>query len=356
MAAQKKSRCWLFTIQDWQSQPESVVAELKRRLSAAKYWVIGAEIAPSTGKPHGQGFLWTHNQVRVNTVKEMVMHEKLGTHVKIADNKAFEMMEYCKKDGKWEEWGTPPASQKEKGEKGGEKRKREAREQIQLAKKGKWDEMEEMFPHAYIRSFSTFMKINMLASNTDRWLDKLDNRWYYGRAGSGKSLRARREFYDAGLYTKPISHENKWWDGYRGHPTVLIEDVSPFNKKLADDLKIWGQHYDFSVEVKGFTLNIRPERIIVTSQYRINDIWEDEETREALHRRFKEEFVDAAIERPLNEEYLAKRRKIMEEKERETIIIDDEQEGKKEEWEAFDQCAQEIEIEPIMIDEDEEEI
>jgi len=51
----------------------------------------------------------------------------------------------------------------------------------------------------------------------------------------------------------------------------------------AQHLKVWGDHYPFTAEGKGYTLDkIRPKRIIVTSNYRISDIYEDPKDHEPI--------------------------------------------------------------------------
>ena len=51
-------------------------------------------------------------------------------------------------------------------------------------------------------------------------------------------------------------------------PIVIIEDVDPSHmKQLTYFLKIWTDHYTFIAQVKGSSLAIRPQVVIVTSQY-----------------------------------------------------------------------------------------
>lgn len=56
---------------------------------------------------------------------------------------------------------------------------------------------------------------------------------------------------------------------------------------LGDHLKIWTDRYGFRAEVKYDTGPIRPKKIVVTSNYKITDLWTDPNITEPLLRRFK---------------------------------------------------------------------
>jgi len=105
--------------------------------------------------------------------------------------------------------------------------------------------------------------------------------WIFGLSGAGKTRGVLDAYPDA--YPKP---RTQWWDGYQGERVVLLDDVDRFDVKLGGLLKHWADCYPFIGEQKGGAKKIRPTRLFVTSQYRIEDIWEDAETRDALSRRF----------------------------------------------------------------------
>lgn len=111
---------------------------------------------------------------------------------------------------------------------------------------------------------------------------ELENEWWWGPAGTGKSMKAFTEYPDA--YIKSL---NKWWDGYHDQEVVIIDDWGPNQSVLVDHLKHWADRYPFPAEVKGSSMRIRPKKIIVTSNYAISDCFERIEDQEAIRRRFK---------------------------------------------------------------------
>lgn len=52
-------------------------------------------------------------------------------------------------------------------------------------------------------------------------------------------------------------------------------------------MKQWADHYTFKANQKGSQLLIRPERIVVTSNYSIEECYPEKQDSEPLRRRFK---------------------------------------------------------------------
>lgn len=172
------------------------------------------------------------------------------------------------------------------GKKGGLKKAEEYRKMIKLSEEGKFDEMKEDFPSAYWLHYNTMKRINMDNPGKVDEISELKNEWIWGEPGTGKSYTARKEnkglFFDKSL--------NKDWSGYRGEPVIICDDVGKFQVThgFGDHLKRWGDHYSFPADIKYSGAVIRPQKIVVTSNYSIDQLWaHDEQLVAALKRRFK---------------------------------------------------------------------
>jgi hypothetical protein len=158
------------------------------------------------------------------------------------------------------------------------------------AEKARWElawefakvgDMESIPADIRIRSYSSLRRIERDYMPRCGSLGSPCGIWIYGPAGVGKTLAVVTAYPE--VYIKP---RNVWWDGYQREPIVLIDDIDKFDVRLGGLLKHWADAFPFIGECKGGSIRIRPTKLLVTSQYTIEDIWQDEETRQALSRRF----------------------------------------------------------------------
>lgn len=251
-------------------------------LDFARYYVGAIETCPKTGKLHVQFYVFLKQK---KTLKGAVsLFHAIGwqgVHLDACRGTHEECITYIKgpydKDGKvkpartdYNEYGPVPSDSR-KGDKW--------QQTLQLAQAGRFGEIDPSI------QITQFRNLRYVFSDQNRAEDRdhPTGVWIYGQAGAGKSTMARNfgPYFDKDC--------NKWWCGYRNEPVVIIDDLGPTEARGMDRfLKIWGDRFAFTPEIKGHHLGkIRPEYIIVTSQYKIEDLFPDPETQAALFRRYE---------------------------------------------------------------------
>lgn len=257
-----KQRYWLLTIPKDAYQPP---AELPQQL----VWLRGQQERGAGGFEHWQLVAGFKNSQRLAGVKSL-----FGRQCHAEPSRSSAANEYVFKDdtavqGTRFELGQQPFKRNSKTD------WNNARE---LAKQGKLDDCP---PDVYIKYYRTLKEIarDHMIKPVD--LNSVCGIWIYGPPGVGKSHYARQH-YGPDIFFKP---QNKWWDGYQSEKTVLIDDFD--SKQLGHLLKIWADKYSFVAETKGNSIHIRPDRIIITSNYSIEEIFtEDAALCDAIKRRF----------------------------------------------------------------------
>lgn len=279
----RRTRYWVFTLnnpQDGETLDPSLV----------DYAVIGEETGDE-GTLHFQGFAVFKRTYTLNALKKLLprahWEPMKGTPQQAAD--------YCKKDGKINEYGKLP---EDKYKKSGDATKKRWRETIEKARAGDIDTTDDELQLKY------YHQMKRIRQDHPTKVDDLPvttGEWYYGPPGTGKSYTARVRY--PGLFDKPC---NKWWDGYQGEEYVLLDDFDMSHACLGHHLKRWADCFSFPAEQKGSTTRIRPKKIIVTSNYLPGDIWSDDpQMVVAIKRRFRFETFDKVFyEEPMREKVI----------------------------------------------------
>jgi len=235
---------WRFTLNNW----------TEAEYEECKQWdytriIIGKEIGPECGTPHLQG------TVVFKSAKRLTGLKKLNNRISWRPANFIEAsFEYCRKDGNyWED----------------DRRKQGDRTDIKKAK--------EMFRagasvHQIALEVDSYQAARMgeLLIRTAPFRSVAIQReilWFCGATGTGKSETARLLYPD--LYLKDTY---KWWDGYNGEETVLIDDMRGDFCKFHELLRLLDR-YTYRGEIKGGSVPITATRIIITSPYRPEDLY-----------------------------------------------------------------------------------
>jgi len=288
----QSSRCWCFTINnDCYSNIEIDLSSAPTRVFT--YCVMGDEIGDD-GTPHVQGFIIMN--VRTEFTRMKVIFPR--AHIEVMKGNSQQAADYCKKDGDFTEIGTFEFIDRTGacgGMKGGPAKAAVFKQAIKLSKAGDFDKMEEELPHMYWNHYSTMKRIAMDNPPKVNDLEGVCGEWIWGPPGTGKSHTARSE--NPNYYDKAC---NKGWEGYMNQDVAIMDDFDKVHHVLGHYLKRWGDKYPFQADIKYSNTYIRPKKIVITSNYKIEDIfWEDLTLQEAILRRFKVREFNTVYVKPI---------------------------------------------------------
>lgn len=263
------SKRFCITINNPTPEVHTFLADLKCR-----YICYGNETAPTTGTKHIQGYVvFEQNKTLVGAKKCL----PAGTHIEIAKGSTFDNIRYCSKEGTPYERGEPPHSKT----KVAEMSKDRWAAIVYHSKKGEFDQVPD---DVQMRYYSTMKQMARDNQTPPAALTATCGLWLYGAPGSGKSHSVHTQHPDR--YLKPL---NKWWDGYQKQEIVHLDEIDPSHTPwIAPYLKKWADKWPFPAETKGSSMTIRPKKLVVTSNYSIDEMGFDTITTAALKRRFQE--------------------------------------------------------------------
>lgn len=266
--SQKRKTNWVFTWNNWTPEDEEYLATVVSRCIA-----YSKETAPTTGTPHLQGFVVFETKKSLKQVRAIFKNQ----HVEMMMGNIDQNVTYCSKSSTLKVLGTLPMSRKRKGE--------ESREMWDdVRKKARVGDFDSIPSSIWLRYDKSLIREYNRHKPKPVTIDgELTHEWHYGPTGTGKSRHVRTLYPDA--YIK--NADSKWWDKYQDQEVVIIEDFDKYHVAQGYHMKIWADRYPFPAEHKGGTTLIRPQKIIVTSNYHPSDIWEDERTLDPILRRFK---------------------------------------------------------------------
>lgn len=239
-----KSRGYVFTLNNPTSGQETRLKDFAQ--ASCKYMVFGREVAPSTGTPHLQGFLYLKSQKTWRALKDKLRIESI--HLEAARGNASQNFDYATKDGDFWEFGDRPTQGKRKDLDTVREMVKDKKSMLEIL-----DNVSSYQAARFAQLYSAHQPPPPRESGGKRV-------FIYGPSGSGKSTLARALIGES-YYTADLA---PWFDGYNSTDPVLFDDFRssdfPFNRflRLLDPWPV-------RLSVKGASVPVISSTIIVTS-------------------------------------------------------------------------------------------
>lgn len=263
---QEKCRSYGFTLMNYSEENFSD----SKKIEGAKFCEWGKEIAPTTGTPHAHFFIYFIHAIGIKGANFRI-HKYIK---KAADIKPLWNTEgwrtYIKKDTIYDSWGEEPNQGKRSDI-------NDVRDMIKNGA-GMKEITEKARSYQSMKMAELYFKYHEPVRNwkTQVW-------WFWGPTGSGKSKAAYEEL---GYECYTAMSTAKWWDGYDGQENVLIDDMRRDFCKFHELLRLLDR-YPLRIETKGGSRQFVAKRIIITSCYPPDYMYDTREDIDQLLRRIE---------------------------------------------------------------------
>ncbi len=242
----QQSRNWCFTdfeLLDW--------TKIYDTSNDIRYICWGEETCPKTSKKHYQGWIQIEKKKRLGGIKKVCQSKKI--HLESCRGSENENNKYCQKDNLYKTIG----------------------EYTTQGKRTDLDELKNIIDNGGTlesianENFQAFIQYNRGFQEYKKMVDKkLRNKFrkvevihIYGDTGLGKTRKAM-EYED--VY-KIQGSQLKWWDGYDGEATLVIDEYD--NQVPITELLSILDGYQLRLEIKGSFTYANWTKVIITSNY-----------------------------------------------------------------------------------------
>ncbi len=263
-----QSRNWCFTdfeLKDW--------AKIYKENDDIRYICWGEETCPKTKKKHYQGWLQIEKKKRLGGIKKVCQSKKI--HIEACRGTEGDNEKYCQKDNLYK--------------KEGEYLVQDQRTDLEKLKK-MIDEGGTLKDIADT-DFQSFIQYNRGFQEYKKIVDRVRRKTFrkvkvihlHGETGTGKTKKAME--YSDDTY-KIQGNGLKWWDGYEGEKTLVIDEYD--NQIACTELLGILDGYQLRLPIKGSFTYANWDKVIITSNYKKLHSNSKEMHQEALKRRITE--------------------------------------------------------------------
>ena len=260
-----KTRNYCFTINNYTKKDLKKFITLAESLEKHRYICFGLEIAPTTGTKHIQGYIQLNIAQRLTFLHKYFNFTKRGDllkfHIDMANGTPEQNRDYCKKDGKFHEFGEPITQ-------GNRTDMTEIKNSVRDNPKNLNAIIDEQGNNLQqVRFAQTLQPIYLPKRNPNKPPIVY---WIFGDTGIGKTRLVSETFED-------ICHVSSYkWLGtdYNQNECFLLDDFRPENLPFETVLKITDR-YPFTLEFKGSQIPLNSEYIIFTSLHDIDSTFKN---------------------------------------------------------------------------------